>query len=209
MTDLARTLIAKTLIVARTLIVAETIVLGCALFATSASAQTQRGSTPDGTVSSQPLGISATGDVKRLRARLGILGGLSMQKTDLALGVSYDILPVLDRPVRLWLTGDFTLGIRAREVTLLPALLVRMPLRLERIPRLEPYIHAGLGMNLTFMRGGTALSFPLRLGLGGHYEVRDKLSVGLQLDAEVGPLVAPFAGEYAALHFGLVVAYDL
>lgn len=179
------------------------------LLASVAHAQSGRGTTPSAPLFSESKGFQGSDGVKKLRARLGLLGGLHMQKTDLALGVSYDLLPVLERPLPLIIAADFTLGLRPREFTVIPAVLVRAPLRLQRAPKLEPYVQAGLGVNLTFMRGGTAMSMPFRIGVGGHYELAERIGIGMQLDAEVGPLLAPFADSYSALHFGVVFAYAL
>lgn len=173
----------------------------CLLLGTSAFAAPP----PEVASSSSGIGIGRDKGYP-LRVRLGVLGGLSMQKTQAMVGASYDVLTVAKR---FRVVGDLTIGFRAHEVTLLPMAGVRLPFDLKRVPKLEPYVAALVGVNLTFMRGGVGMAVPVRMSLGAHYEVLPSISVGGELSTEVGPLVAPFADTYAALHFSGLVAFKL
>ena len=141
---------------------------------------------------------------KPFRARVGILGGMFMQKSQFEIAAAWDFARVAER---LRLVADFTVGLRFTEVTLEPMVGVRLPFELKKLPKLEPWIGALIGVNVTIMRGGTALSLPIRLVAGLHYEVVDNLSLGVEVSGEFGPLVAPFAAGYAALHVGAVAAW--
>ncbi|MHB8876205.1 MAG: hypothetical protein ACYC8T_21145 [Myxococcaceae bacterium] len=156
-------------------------------------------------------GTSVQGQVLRsptrerpLRLRLGLVGGLSMQKTDIELAAGYDFAKLSER---FRLAGDLTVGLRTTEISIIPMAGLRIPFELRAAPKLSPYAGGLAGFNLTFLRGSTALAIPVRFVLGGHYEVRDDLAVGLELGLEAGPLVAPFSAMYGAAHFGAVVAW--
>lgn len=157
---------------------------------------------PAAGVSSTPA-FRATKE-KPFRARLGFLGGVVMQKPQFEVAVAWDVAKISQR---LRLVGDFTVGLRPNEITLEPMAGVRFPIELKNLPKLEPWVGALLGVNLTFMRGGTAVALPLRLVAGLHYEVVDNLALGFEVSAEFGPLVAPFAHGYAAIHLGVVAAW--
>ncbi|MHB8875524.1 MAG: hypothetical protein ACYC8T_17710 [Myxococcaceae bacterium] len=148
---------------------------------------------------------SGGGNEKEARFRLGVLGGLSMQKTDLELAAGYDFAKLGER-VRL--CGDFTLGLRPTEVTLEPMGGIRVPLPLPSAPKLEVYFEALAGVNLTFLRGGTGLAIPLRIGAGAAYQVTSGVGVGFALSMEAGPLFVPFAAPYGAAHFGVLLAWS-
>lgn len=141
---------------------------------------------------------------KPFRARVGLFGGMVMQKPQFEVALAWDFARLTDR---LRLVADVTVGLRPNELTLEPMVGVRLPIELKKLPKMEPWVGALLGANFTFMRGGTALSLPLRLAAGLHYEVVTNLSLGLELSAEFGPLVAPFAAGYAAMHIGAVAAW--
>jgi hypothetical protein len=143
---------------------------------------------------------------KQLRARLGLFGGVAMQKPQFELGAGYDFLPIASR---LRLVGDLTVGLRSNEITLEPMVGLRLPFALNNAPKLEPYVAGLAGFNLTFMRGGTALSVPIRGAAGLHYQVLAGLGVGAELAVEAGPLVAPFSDVYAAIHFCAMAAWAL
>lgn len=143
---------------------------------------------------------------KQLRARLGLFGGVAMQKPQLELGVGYDFVPIASR---LRLVGDLTVGLRSTEVTLEPMVGLRLPIALNNTPKLEPYVAGLAGVNLTFMRGGTALSVPIRGAAGLHYQVLAGLGIGAEVAVEAGPLVAPFSDVYAAIHFCAMAAWAL
>ncbi len=151
-------------------------------------------------------GDAAAGREKRLRARVGVLAGAAMQKTQLELGASFDVAPLAPR---LLLVADLTVGLRGTEVTFEPMAGVRFPFTLRGAPKLEPWVAGLAGLNLTVMRGGTALAVPVRLAAGAHYAVAPRVGVGGELAVEVGPLLAPFADAYAAAHFTVVVAFAL
>ncbi|MBI3184102.1 MAG: hypothetical protein HYZ28_18370 [Myxococcales bacterium] len=143
---------------------------------------------------------------RRFRGRVGLFGGVAMQKTDLELAAGYDFMPVGER---LRLVGDLTLGLRTTEITLEPMAGVRLPLPLRNTPKLELYLAGLAGFNLTFLRGSTALAVPFRVASGVAYELRPGLGLGCELSVEVGPLMAPFADAYAAIHFGAMLAFDI
>lgn len=177
--------------------------LAVALAATAAFAQ-ERGARPAGREA--PAARSASADSLAMRARLGILGGLAMQKTQFALGLSYDLLeltPALRGVV------DLTVGLRTTELTLLPMVGVRLPLQLRAGLGLELYASGLVGMNVTFLRGGTGVAIPFRAAAGAHYQAMKGLAVGMELGMEVGPLVSPFAATYGAVHFGVMAAFAL
>ena len=154
-------------------------------------------------VSTTPQPASAAKE-KPFRARAGLFGGMAMQKVQFEVGLAWDFARLTER---LRLVADVTLGLRPNELTLEPMVGVRFPIEIKKQPQLEPWVGALLGANLTFMRGGTALSLPLRLSAGLHYEVVTNLGLGLEVSAEFGPLVAPFAAGYAAVHVGAVAAW--
>jgi hypothetical protein len=141
---------------------------------------------------------------KKARFRLGLLGGLSMQKTDFELAASSEFLK-LGEKVRL--VGDFTLGLRTTEVTLEPMAGIRVPISLPKAPKLDLYFEALAGLNATFGRGFAALAIPFRVGTGMDYQVASGLGVGFALGLEAGPLVAPFSAPYGAVHFGAMLAW--
>ncbi len=159
---------------------------------------------PAAEVKAGPPVFRAATKEKPFRARLGLLGGLAMQKSQFEVAVAWDFAKIAER---LRLVADFTVGLRFTEITLEPMVGVRLPFELKKLPKLEPWIGALVGINLTFMRGGTALSLPLRLVAGLHYEVVDNLALGLEVSGEFGPLVAPFASGYGAMHVGVVAAW--
>ncbi len=158
---------------------------------------------PASEVTSSPTSVSSARE-KPFRARLGFLGGIAMQKPQFEVAVAWDFARLSER---FRLLADFTLGLRPNEVTLEPMVGVRYPIAIRSQPKLEPWLAALLGLNLTFMRGGTAASIPLRLAAGLHYEVVNNLSLGLEVSVEFGPLIAPFADGYAAMHLGAVAAW--
>lgn len=151
-------------------------------------------------------GDLGTGREKRLRARVGVLAGAAMQKTQLELGASFDVAPLAPR---LLLVADLTVGLRGTEVTFEPMAGVRFPFTLRGAPKLAPWVAGLAGLNLTVMRGATALAVPVRLAAGAHYAVAPRIGVGAELAVEAGPLLAPFADAYAAAHFTVVVAFAL
>lgn len=141
-----------------------------------------------------------------LRARLGILGGVAMQKTDFALGVGYDLREL---PLGLRLVADLTLGLRPTEITLEPMVGVRLPLALSANLPLEVYVAGLAGVNLTLLRGGTGVALPVRIATGAHYQAVKGIGFGMELALELGPLIVPFAATYAAVHFNFVAAFEL
>lgn len=147
-----------------------------------------------------------SGREKNLRVRAGLLGGMVMQKPQFSLGVAYDAAR-LGKLFRLVL--DFTFGLRANEVTLEPMIGVRLPLPIQSVPRLDLYAQALVGANLTFMRGGTAMALPVRLGAGATFEVTRNFGLGAELSYEMGPLVLLFTWTYAALHFSLMAGWAI
>ena len=155
-------------------------------------------------VKNSPPVYSARTKEKPFRARVGLLGGMLMQKSQFEIALAWDFAKIFER---LRLVADFTVGLRANEVTLLPMVGVRFPIELKNLPKMEPWVGALVGVNLTFMRGGTAMALPLRLAAGLHYEVVANLALGLEVSGEFGPLVAPFADGYAAMHAGVVAAW--
>ena len=151
------------------------------------------------------LPATKQGGVKPLRLRLGILGGLTMQKTQLELGAGYDVFKLGER---LRLVGDLTVGLRTTEVTFEPMGGVRIPFKVGQ-DRVELYGAALFGFNLTFLRGGTALAFPMRIAGGMHYELRPGMGIGGEMSLETGPLFAPFFHGYAAAHVTALFALAL
>jgi hypothetical protein len=145
-----------------------------------------------------------TSSEKKVRFRLGLLGGLSMQKTDLELAAGYDFLKLGEK---LRLVGDLTVGLRPTEVTFEPMAGVRVPIALAQAPKLDLYFEALAGVNLTLLRGGVGVAIPFRVGAGVDYQVAPGLGVGCALGLEAGPLVAPFAAPYGAVHFGAMLAW--
>ena len=143
---------------------------------------------------------------KPFRARLGFLGGMVMQKPQFEVAVAWDFAQLSGR---LRLLADFTVGLRPNEITLEPMAGIRYLFAIKSVPKLEPWLAGLIGINVTFMRGGTAVSIPLRLAAGLHYEVANNLSLGVEVSVEFGPLVAPFADGYAAMHFGVVAAWAI
>lgn len=141
-----------------------------------------------------------------LRARLGVLGGVSMQKTDFALGVGYDLREL---PLGLRLVADLTIGLRLTEITIEPMVRARLPFALSAGSPLEVYLAGLAGVNLTLLRGGTGVALPLRIATGAHYRAIEGIGLGVELALELGPLIIPFAATYAAAHFNLVAAFEL
>ena len=80
-----------------------------ALFAAAAERRSAERRPESGGVSPPTPRPTAPRARKSFHFRLGILGGLSMQKTDLELAAGYDFMKIGDK---LRLAGDFTLGLR-------------------------------------------------------------------------------------------------
>lgn len=154
----------------------------------------------------EPSTAGFSGREKTLRIRAGLLGGVVMQKPQFSLGVGYDAAKV-GKLFRL--VVDFTFGVRPNEVTLEPMVGLKLPLPISAAPRLDLYVQGLVGANVTFMRGGTSMALPLRLGVGATYEITRNFGAGAELSYEMGPLVAPFTWTYAALHFGLMVGWAI
>lgn len=158
-------------------------------------------------VEAATAGDSSTSTPERpLRVRVGVLAGLAMQKTDFELGAAYDFAPVLKR---FRLVGDLAFGVRSTEMTLEPMVGLRLPISFRAAPKFDPYVQALAGLNLTFLRGSTALAVPFRFSFGGEYEVTRGVGLGAEWSFEVGPLMAPFAEVYAAVHVSVLVAWSL
>lgn len=138
------------------------------------------------------------------RVRAGVLAGVVMQKTQGELGVAYDFARV-HKLVRL--AADFTFGFRATELTLLPMVGVRFVVPIQS-SKVEVWVSGLIGVNVTFLRGSTAVAFPVRLGAGVTYRILDKLAVGGEASVEVGPLVIPFTASYAAGHVTALAAWS-
>ncbi len=167
-------------------------------------------SAPVAKAEAAPLVVSgptySSSEAKELRVRLGVLGGLNMQKTDVELAASLDLLTLA---TRLKVFGELALGVRPLEASLIPSAGVRYQISIPSSPKLHPWVSGSAGVAVTFMRGGVAMAIPISLGVGGVYEVSPKLGVGLDLGVSVGPLLAPFSDLYASVHGGLCGTWSL
>jgi hypothetical protein len=145
-----------------------------------------------------------TAQDRPFRAHLGVLAGVVMQKTQGEIGVAYDVARI-NKLVRL--VADFTFGFRSTEMSLIPMGGVRFVLPIQST-RVEVWVAGLFGANITFLRGSTALSLPLRAAAGMHYRVSEKLAVGGEASVEVGPLIAPFVASYTAGHVTALAAWS-
>lgn len=141
-----------------------------------------------------------------VRARIGILGGLSMQKTDLLLGASYD--PSMAGFGRMAPTADLVLGLRPKEFTLEPMVGLRYTHRTQAT-KFDATAAALAGLNLTFMRGTTAVALALRLGGGVTYWATPRFGFAMDLALEFGPGLVPYVYPVAAIHATLGVVHPL
>lgn len=139
------------------------------------------------------------------RVRVGAMAGLAMQKSQFELGGAWDFL----KPHPMWrVTADLTVGLRPNEVSVVPMVGARFLVPVGKAP-VEIAVGALVGANVTVMRGGTGVALPVRISMGGQYLFRDGLGVGLELNADFGPLVVPFSAPYAALHVTALFAWGL
>jgi len=150
--------------------------------------------------------VSSSTPSRQLRVRVGMLSGMAMQKNQFEVGVGYDFAALTQR---LNLLGDLTAGLRFTEVTVEPMVGVGLPITFRAVPKLHPYVAGLVGLNVTFMRGGTSMATPLRLTAGLQYDIAQRLGLGLELSLEAGPLWAPFFDTYAAAHLTVVGAWSL
>ena len=175
------------------------VVLALLLPGLAFAAEVSHGPTP--TASRPSLGTE-------LRGRVGLLGRLSLQPTMFELGGGYDLpLPTLSPRVSLDL--DLSLGLRPNIVHLEPMVGLKY-VALEAVQgKLLGYAMGLAGLNFGFYRGSLGLGLPLRLGVGGAYQLSEALSGTLELAFDLGPLVRPFGGFQAAARLGAGIAYRL
>ena len=148
----------------------------------------------------------SSGEAKELRVRLGVLGGLNMQKTDVELAGNLDLFTLAPR---LKVFAELSIGLRPLEASFIPAAGVRYALSIPSSPKLHPWFSGQAGLAVTVMRGGVALAVPMSLGLGALYDLNPKLAIGLDLGVSVGPLLAPFSDLYASAHGGVCGSWSL
>ncbi len=139
------------------------------------------------------------------RVRAGVLAGVAQQNTHAQLGIAYDFARV-HKLVRLLV--DMTFGFRPGEVSLIPTAGARFILPLQ-VQKLEAWVGGLVGLNITFVRAGANVAVPFRIATGAVWKVTDRLGLGLELSAEVGPLIVPVTATYAAAHAAAVMAWSM
>lgn len=139
-----------------------------------------------------------------LRVRIGAIGGVSEQPTEMAVGVGYDFLTI-NRYLKL--DGDFTFGAFPFGFTLEPMIGLRVPFQIPNAPRFRPYFGGLLGYNMTWDENVVRVAMPFRMATGAYYDIRPGLGLGAELAMEIGPAFAPFPGTYGAVHLGVGVTF--